>query len=442
MKIENSNQKAPDHKDYISSQVKKQTLHGWSRTTKSNSTVLNAYTEFHDQSPVIPRGSGLSYGDASLNQSGYVLVGSQPQIRIDEVHGRVEVSTEVQLSTLLNYLADHGYSLKVLPGSSRITIGGCIAANIHGKNHHIFGSFSQIVHGFWLIARPDEKEIYCDRQKNKNLFEGTLGGMGLTGFVTRASLTISPLPTSASLLYQDFQNLEELFKEIEKLRASEWNALALINWNEGVEGKGKLIKYQLNYDESRKMTKLLKSRNFLPLQFKFINKITIWFYNKLQFTSHNKLEKVNPYSLIFMADRNRNANLWFGKKGFIEYQFSVPRESVELAIKIMRDFNKNFTIYLSGIKLISDKSVSLLNFYQNGYTITLTTTPSQILYKQLDEYDLLLSESGGKVYLPKDSRMNHENFSRMYGGLSAFKNLRTRLGLRIFQSDLSQRLKI
>jgi decaprenylphospho-beta-D-ribofuranose 2-oxidase len=233
-----------------------------------------------------------------------------------------------------------------------------------------------------------------------------------------------------------------MFKEIEALRSSEWNVLALINWNEGIAGKGKLLKYLLKYDEAKTIPKLIKSRNFLPFQAKFINKFTIWFYNKIQFVSSNNKKSVNPFSLIFMADKNRNANLWFGKKGFIEYQFSVPRESVELAIKIMRDFHKNFTIYLSGIKLISNRSVSMLNFYQNGYTITLTTTPSPILYKKLDEYDLLLSESGGRVYLPKDSRMNHENFSRMYSELSAFRSLRARLHLTIFQSDLSQRLKI
>lgn len=422
--------------------MKTTSLHGWSRTTKSKSTVLDAHANFSGKLPAIPRGAGLSYGDAALNRNGYVLVGRQSHLQIDEKNNQVEVSADVKLAELLNYLRQYKKSLQILPGSSRVTVGGCIAANIHGKNHHKDGSFSQIVQGIFLVTDSNKKEVYCDNETNKDLFEATLGGMGLTGYISRACLTLSPLPTCASLNFQEFHNLEELFKDIEALRTSNLNVLALINWSAGLSGKGKIIRYSLKFDENRKRQKNIKSRNFLPLQIKLINKFTIRLYNKMQFRFNSKQKNVKPNSVIFMADKNRNANLWFGKKGFIEYQFSIPLESVDVAIRIMRDFYSSFTIFLSGVKLLSNKSIGMLNFYQTGYTITLTTIPSENLYRKLEEYDLLLSENGGKVYLAKDSRMKASNFSRMYPNLSLFKDLRSKLNLQYFESDLSRRLSI
>ena len=364
-------------------QIKTTTLYGWSRTTKSKSTVLDANADFPEILTAIPRGTGLSYGDAALNRDGYVLVGRQSYLQIDEKNNKVEVSADVKLAELLNYLRPYMKSLQILPGSSRITVGGCIAANIHGKNHHKDGSFSQIVQGIFIVTGSNQKEIYCDRETNKDLFEATLGGMGLTGYISRACLTLSPLPTCASLNSQEFHSLEELFKDIEALRTTDLNVLALVNWSAGLSGEGKILSYSLKFDKIRKRQNNVKSRNFLPLQVKLINEFTIRLYNKIQFRPNLKQKNVNPNSVIFMADKNRNANLWFGKKGFIEYQFSIPIESIDVAIRIMRDFYSSFTIFLSGVKLLSDISSGMLNFYQTGYTITLTTIPSENLYRKL-----------------------------------------------------------
>jgi len=143
-----------------------------------------------------------------------------------------------------------------------------------------------------------------------------------------------------------------------------------------------------------------------------------------------------------MADKFLNANLWFGKRGFIEYQFSVPKSEISVAINILRDFHSNFNIYLSGIKLLGEKSAGFLDFSQAGYTVTITTTPSSKLYKKLHEYDARLVAANGRVYLAKDSRLSAETFELMYDRVWKLREVRSKYSLLNFNSDLSRRLNI
>jgi decaprenylphospho-beta-D-ribofuranose 2-oxidase len=143
-----------------------------------------------------------------------------------------------------------------------------------------------------------------------------------------------------------------------------------------------------------------------------------------------------------MADRHKNANLWFGKNGFIEYQFSLPWSGKLIAMEVMRDFERHFTIYLSGAKVFGNKSKGLIDFTQEGFTVTLTTRPTSKLYSKLIEFDKKILQNGGRIYLAKDSRLDSDIFARMYPRVEELRSLRSKYNLEMFSSDLSRRLKI
>jgi hypothetical protein len=264
--------------------------------------------------------------------------------------------------------------------------------------------------------------------------------MGLTGIIIEAQLKTIPLINSARLRVIKFENLEELFRKIESYRYTQEYIIGLVNWQSLRPGSGKIFTIEFHQKSSKKF-KLSPSSNILPLTFPFINKFTIFIYNLFYFANYKFEKNINPFKIIFLADKFRNVNRWFGRKGFIEYQFSIPKNEIKVAIWIMQDFKQNFTIYLSGVKLLSDMSIGLMNFVQEGYTITLTTTPSKKLFSYLHKYDRVLGKVGGKVYLAKDSRMASHNFNKMYPDLQKFRDIRIKYRLQKFSSDLSVRLK-
>jgi hypothetical protein len=351
----------------------------------------------------------------------------------------VEVEGNVSLRKLLEYLDKFDRYISVLPGSSRISIAGCIAANIHGKNHHIVGSFSEVVEEFLLNTGDDL--FLCSRTKNEKLFNATFGGMGLTGEIVKITLKTAQKPSYVKVNSDSYFSLEEMFVKLNKYRSSNFSAIALLNGQKSILGEGDIIYYENQYSKEFQ-PKYNNRKNYLSVIFPFINRFTIKIYNKIAFPVRYVDKIFHPLNMIFLADKHTNANLWFGRKGFIEYQFSIPKDQTNVAFAIMRDFHKHFVIYLSGIKILGEKSNGIIDFTQDGYTITLTTTPSEELYSKLNEYDLQLIRSKGRVYLAKDSRLSSKNFESMYNSVDGFRELRKSYMLHRFSSDLSRRLKI
>ena len=418
-------------------------LYGWNRTMQSLSHVISSKESIPSSAVAIPRGAGLSYGDAALNQLHFVISDQCPSsdFEFNPDDKSLTAPASATIFQTIEYLKSFNQCLSVMPGTSRATLGGCIASNVHGKNHHILGSFSEQVLGFWLQLTPGGAETYCSDGLNSDLFLSTFGANGLTGNITRVKLITSKRPTHVELVTTNFESLEEMFEKLSVAKASTASCLSLINWSKGSLGSGKLMQYKNVYSPSESL-KSPRFSNYLPISFPFVNPMTIKLYNQLTFRGQNKPSQKHPYAMWFMADAHKNANLWFGRKGFIEYQFNLPWQKQTEAIAIMRDFAENFTIYLSGVKLMSKKSKGIIDFSIDGFTATLTTTPSTKLLKKLSEYDNMIASHGGKVYLAKDNRLDAQNFKLMYPDIEKLQRVRELHQLSKFSSNLSRRLEI
>jgi FAD/FMN-containing dehydrogenase len=274
---------------------------------------------------------------------------------------------------------------------------------------------------------------------NSDLFDSTIGGLGLTGHITKVELKTAPLKARAHLVQKEFSNFGYVIENIEKIRRENENFIALVNWNGKNFGSGYANQYR---SVDGKFSRISTPKNLLPIKFPFINKTSIKVYNSLFFNNTRDLREVDYFKLCFMADQHKNANLWFGKNGFIEYQFALPDQRLEDAFRIAKKLSLENTIYLSGIKLLSKSINGLLSFPIEGFTMTLTMKPTKDLLRSLSEIDDQILEIGGKIYLAKDDRLSPRVFKQMYPEVSTFQSIRQKYNLNGISSDLSRRLQI
>ena len=417
---------------------------GWAQTKYGISEIfeVNKYKQKIDQQ-VISRGSGLSYGDAALNSQNAIIYGnpktSLNSFTYNEEKTSILVDGNVTVREVVNYLAEFNRTLIVVPGTSRATIAGCIAMNVHGKNHFNVGGFGDQVESFVLFNPLIGSYINCSRQKNSDLFDSTIGGLGLTGHITKVELNTTPLKARALLVQKEFNNFGYVIENIEKIRNENENFIALINWNGKNLGAGFTNQYRSVDGE---FSRISNPKNLLPIKFPFINKTSIKVYNSLFFSKTQDLQEVDYFKLCFMADQHKNANLWFGKKGFIEYQFALPDAKIEDAFQIAKKLSLENTIYLSGLKLLKKSANGLLSFPIEGFTMTLTMKPTKDLLRSLSEIDEHILEIGGKIYLAKDDRLSSRVFMQMYPEVSKLQSIRQKYNLNGISSDLSRRLQI
>jgi decaprenylphospho-beta-D-ribofuranose 2-oxidase len=417
---------------------------GWSQTKYgiSEYSDVNKYKQKIGQQ-VVSRGSGLSYGDAALNSQNAIIYGSfknsLKSFAYNKTSKSVLVAGNVTVSEVVNCLAEFDRTLLVVPGTSRATIAGCIAMNVHGKNHFSAGGFGDQVESFELFNPIIGSFINCSRQMNSDLFDSTIGGLGLTGHITEVELKTAPLKARAHLAQKEFSNFGYVIENIEKIRRESENFIALMNWNGKNLGSGYANQYR---SVDGKFSRISTPKNLLPIKFPFINKTSIKVYNSLFFNNTRDLREVDYFKLCFMADQHKNANLWFGKNGFIEYQFALPDQRLEDAFRIAKKLSLENTIYLSGIKLLSKSVNGLLSFPIEGFTMTLTMKPTKDLLRSLSEIDEHILEIGGKIYLAKDDRLSPRVFKQMYPEVSTFQSIRQKYNLNGISSDLSRRLQI
>ncbi len=399
------------------------------------------------RAPFIAFGNGRSYGDSALSGKVLRMTHHNRMLSFDNELGRLICESGLLLSDIIKVFLPRGWFLQVTPGTKLITVGGAIAADIHGKNHHQLGCFSSCVESFKLVL-PDDRIVSCSEKENTELFRATCGGMGLTGIIIEATLFLKKVQSS-KISQTTIKNadLKQTFEAFEEYKNSPYS----VAWIDCL-AKGKSIGRSLlmcgefltdgNLDYREK--KSMNVPRFFPAF--LLNALTVKLFN---FIYYNKVvnrittKVVSVDNFFYPLDAIKNWNRVYGKNGFVQYQFILPKansfEGLREILHIIAESGKGS--FLAVLKLYGEENENYLSFPIEGYSLALDFKIENGLFELLNELDILVLKYSGRIYLAKDARVSREVFEKGYPKIAVFRDLRDRFGMKnIFNSRQSERL--
>ena len=386
---------------------------------KSEDALQKIKDFVQNNNEIIARGNGRCYGDASLSEHIFSTKRLNKLISFDRLNGIIECESGVLLSEILEVIVQQGYFLYVTPGTKFISVGGAIASDVHGKNHHAEGCFSEYVISFSLLNENGEVLI-CSRTENTDKFWATIGGMGLTGIILSAKFKLKNIET-AYIRQESIkaENLDEIFKLFDESEDWTYN----VAWIDCLQ-KGKNIgrsilmrgehsfKHQLPNKLQEKPLRLKKKLN-LTVPFYFpnfvLNNLTVKIFNFLYFNKQTKKEvknNVDYETFFYPLDIANDWNKIYGKGGFIQYQFVIPKEKGKEGMKeILQTIAKSGNgSFLAVLKLFGKNSAEAYNSFPiEGYTLALDFKVNAKLKHLIKKLDEVVEAYGGRIYLTKDS---------------------------------------
>ena len=385
---------------------------------------------------IIARGNGRCYGDASLAKHTISTLKYDKVLSFDTEKGIFECQAGLTLDKILEVIVPKGWFLPVTPGTKFITVGGAIASDVHGKNHHVDGCFSHHVLDMDVVLSNGES-ITCSPHLNTDLFWATCGGMGLTGIITRARFDLKKIESSYIKQKQiKANNLEEVIELFEKYRHYTYS----VAWIDCLQ-KGKHFGRSIlmlgehatieDLDENKKKNPLkLPSKTQITFPFNLpsfvLNQFTIKafnfvFYGKNLSREINNIISYEPF--FYPLDAILHWNRGYGKPGFVQYQFVLPLESKQGLIEILNKISdKGLGSFLAVLKIFG-KQDDLISFPKEGYTLALDFPVRKGLFEFLDELDKVVLNYGGRIYLSKDARMKSEIFWNGYPNAHKFLDI-------------------
>ena len=436
----------------------KENISGWGRNLIRTSNIYKFDRENYKNqkfsSRMIARGLGRSYGDSSIQPKLTIEMKSHNKIIfLDKKNSIIKVESGISISDLLNEIVEQGYFLPVTPGSKYVTVGGMVASNVHGKNHHLDGGFGNFVKELCLIDHKGKMRV-CSKNKNKKLFEMTIGGMGLTGIISEVTFSLMRIETPLILQEKVFtHNLSETMKVFENSETK--YIVAWLDFNGSNDQLGRSIVFKgkhakkgdvkkYGYEAVNKMKKNYVFKFPFEMPFLILNYFSISVFNYLYFNlmKFNKKGLTTINKFFYPLDGIYNWNLIYGKKGFIQYQFVVPKKKSKEAIKEIVSFlmKKKLKPFLPVLKLFKKKDYGVFSFPINGYTLALDFPNNKFTLDAMNELDKIVIKYKGRIYLTKDSRINKQNFTEMYKEqIQYFINSKL-INFEIFSSLQSQRL--
>ncbi|MBS1600334.1 MAG: FAD-binding oxidoreductase [Bacteroidetes bacterium] len=395
---------------------------------------LNQLVKNNDE--FIARGNGRCYGDASLAKKTISTLKYDNILSFDIQKGIFECQSGLTLDKILEVIVPKGWFLPVTPGTKFITVGGAVASDVHGKNHHIDGSFSNNIVDM-DIALSSGEIISCSPVHNIDLFEATCGGMGLSGIITRVKFRLKKIETSFIKQKQvKAENLEEIISLFEKYNHYTYS-VAWIDCLKKGENFGRSILIlgehatidDLNEKQKKEPLQLPKKKQItfpFNLPSWVLNAFTVKAFNFLYYGKNFKKEINNVVSyepFFYPLDAILHWNRGYGKNGFVQYQFVLPLEAKQGLIEILqRISDKGLGSFLAVLKVFG-KQESIISFPKEGYTLALDFPVRKGLLEFLDELDKVVLQYGGRIYMSKDARMKPEILEGGYPELDKFKEI-------------------
>lgn len=397
----------------------------------------------------IPYGNGKSYGDSALNKNIIYCKPYNYLLNFNKKDGVLHCQSGVLLSEIIEIYAPKGWFLKVTPGTKLITVGGAIASDVHGKNHHTLGCFSECVESFNLML-PNGEVKTCSKNENIELFRATSGGMGLTGIILDAKITLKKI--SSNYIEQTTiktKNLKETFDAFEKYSDKPYS-VAWIDCLAKGNNLGKCILMTGDFSDDGNLNFKNKSKINIPFNFpsfalnQYSVKIFNWLYYKKAPTGIST-QKVSINTFFYPLDSINNWNRIYGKNGFTQYQFILPKnESYNGLREILEVIAKSGKgSFLAVLKLYGKANKNYLSFPIEGYSLALDFKIEKGIFELLNKLDDIVLKFNGRIYLTKDVRVSKTTFEKGYPEIKKFRDLRKKYGMdKKFNSLQSKRLDI
>ncbi len=438
-------------------------LSGWGRypvhdarleTPRDEAAIRALVTE---KQQVIARGNGRAYGDSAINRSATIdMRGLNRMLDFNEKTGQLTVEAGVILGDIIAAFLPRGWFPMVTPGTKFVTVGGAIAADVHGKNHHKDGSFRSSVD--WVeVMGADGKVTRCSPKKNAALFDHTLGGMGLTGVILRAALRLRPVETA--WIQQTTQPAASL-KDAMALFEAAQDATYSVAWIDCLATGDDLGRSLVMLGEHAALSDIpkadqrtpfatpKKSKRKVPLDFPgfALNKYSLKAFNRAYYNAGLKKEGtalIDWDSYFYPLDAILEWNRIYGSRGFAQFQCVLPLDTSEAGLTALLDTiaATGSGSFLAVLKRFGAQD-SAFSFPMEGYTLALDFPISDKTHALLDQLDAITLAHGGRFYLAKDSRMSADTLARSDDRVPAFQSQRTKKNWTRFSSVQSQRLAL
>ncbi|MFO0911787.1 MAG: FAD-binding oxidoreductase [Pirellulales bacterium] len=408
----------------------------------------------------IPRGLGRSYGDAAVNSTGAVIDLRQQDclLELDPAAGTISCESGSSLERIATTTLPRGWFLPVTPGTRHVTVGGAIAADVHGKNSHRDGTFGHYVLGIDLLT-SDGQVRRCSATENPQLFAATLGGMGLTGIILNAKIQLSRIATAyCQVTYQRTRDLEQTLSLLAEAESRHRYGVA---WIDGLQSGSSLGRAVLMSGHDAQIDQLPPGLRHHPLwqpsrptrlwpawvPAGMMNRTTLSAFNGAYYHHHRNGVRIVSFDQFFYPlDRAAQWNRLYGPRGFIQYQALFPHATAPKAIQELLEtiHGRRHLVTLGVLKSTARPGPGLLSFVIPGITLALdlpmTGQPTLELVNELDQ---ILLRYQGRLYLAKDALMSAETFAATYPRLAEFQAIKNEYDpQQRFSSSLARRLRI
>lgn len=442
-------------------QFQDEILCGWGNIPRTEAQVAypRDYSDLAEalrRHSVIARGLGRSYADQATNTQEAVLKMEKLNhfLSFDAENGILTCEAGVSLETIIDTFTPRGWFPMVTPGTKYVTIGGCIANDIHGKAHHVDGSFVNCTLNFTILL-ADGRILTCSRDENADLFWANFGGLGLLGIILTATIQLRKIETSYfSQKAVAANNLNEMLDAIDQ---NETEYASSVAWIDSLAkgkrlGRGVLVMGNVaslselpNKFKDKPLQLHKKSRLFVPFYLPSftLNTLTVSVLNTALYFMQKNTPSIAHYDKFFYPlDMINDWNRGYGKRGFIQYQFVIPMENGRENIrKILTDITQSGCVPFLNVLKKFGPGQGMLSFPFEGYTFAIDFPITASLKAFTEQLDKQVLDMSGRIYMGKDAYLDEAMFKSMYPEHKAWLAIKQKYDpTNLFSSDLSRRI--